>query len=122
MVSSGRAGWTVGSRILEGEVDGGPRRGAVLYDSVTMTAFGPVCEDADEAEWLIMAVRARYACDPRQLDPFDLEQTLGLVRSTREQCGDVRGANVCKRPKGHSGWHCADPSNNPRFGVWEEIR
>lgn len=39
----------MGCRVIEGAVDGGPQKGAVMFDSVTGYAFGPMFEDADAA-------------------------------------------------------------------------
>lgn len=53
----------MGCRIIEGNGTGDSGRYAVLYCSVSMTAFGPVFSDYDEAE----AFLAWHKDDPRRL-------------------------------------------------------
>lgn len=60
----------MGTRILEG-VQGGDSHGrAVLYDSVTGIAFGPVFEDSDTAQAFLDFLSPT---DARKLSPKGLE-------------------------------------------------
>ncbi len=58
----------MGVRVLEGEYDGGPQVRAVLIDSVTETAFGPMFADTEEADGFLEWHRACGGKDVRTLD------------------------------------------------------
>lgn len=70
----------MGVRIIQADGEG-DSQGAVLYCSTTMWAFGPVFEDADEAEkfldWLVT--------DPRSLSDGEMETKYGEFLRAQEQ-------------------------------------
>lgn len=78
----------MGVRILEGTYDG-TRDAAVLVDSVTGTAFGPLFADHDEAEaflkWLEGAETWPDRCspDPRRIPVVQLAWLLQRYREER---------------------------------------
>ncbi len=57
---------------LEGKLDG-TIGGAVMVDSVTMTAFGPVFDDAEDIDAFIVYARACNAGDLRALTAAELD-------------------------------------------------
>ncbi len=70
----------MGTRILSEDAEAGQ---AVFYDSVTMTAFGPVMDDIQLAEaflgWL-------GSDDPRRMDAAELSGKWGEFSSTHKAC------------------------------------
>lgn len=65
----------MGTRIIEGTEFGTEQTVAVLYDSVTGWAFGPVFVNAEWAdEFLIWLESEAPGVDPRTMSPIDLER------------------------------------------------
>lgn len=56
---------------------------AVLYDTVTMTAFGPVMPSAAWAEAFLEGLGAT---NPRRLDPREVSRRWDEFASAREEC------------------------------------
>jgi hypothetical protein len=71
-------------RIIEGIADG-TAKAAVFYDSVTNTAFGPLFEDADEAEAFFQSFR-QYHGDPRMYSTAELVDALQRWRELSGSC------------------------------------
>jgi len=65
----------MGVRILSSDEDG-----AVIYDSVSMTAFGPVFEDQDEADEFLTWLHV----DARSLSDAALRDKVAEFRSREE--------------------------------------
>lgn len=65
----------MGVRIVEGMADG-TKQVAVLYDSVTGTAFGPLFEDADEAQAFLESLATHRKSDARMYSSAELAQIL----------------------------------------------
>jgi hypothetical protein len=84
----------MGCRILEARDDSGNEY-AVLYDSVTMTAFGPLIHETAEMASLDAATAFLAWCpeDPRGLNGAELEELL------HQWLGDpVKSASNWRRP------------------------
>ncbi len=85
----------MGCRIIRGTRDGTCDDAAVLYDSVTETAFGPVFEDAYEAvdfmAWLQADTtkwvqhRNRWTYDPRVYPAPELANLVAAFRTERSR-------------------------------------
>lgn len=81
-------------RILYGRYDAGPQA-AVLVDSVTSTAFGPLFADAHEAEAFLVWLKAEHNLDARGGSDDDLREMLAEWRTNahREPCDDSEEAS-----------------------------
>ncbi len=75
----------MGVRILVGNLDGTKDiDGACLYDSVTMTAFGPIFDDEEEVEAFLQAYERTCAADLRVLSSGELEEVVSKWREGRQ--------------------------------------
>ena len=73
------------TRILIGHENGDSREQAVLFDSVTGWAFGPLFSEGengasaeDRAEHFLTWLNERDTEDPRRLEPSELEKLYGV--------------------------------------------
>lgn len=73
----------MGIHILTGRLDG-TRDAAVLIDSVTGTAFGPLFTDEDEAEGFLGWLKSTYGKDARILGETRLHELVDLWRAIQE--------------------------------------
>ena len=77
-------GMTMGIHTLEGELDGGPRTGAVLVCSTTGWAFGPVFRSAEDAE------RFQAWCRQPMTAPSAFAALCAPVKPSAQSPSDVR--------------------------------
>jgi len=75
----------------------GPVGRAVLYDSVTEWAFGPLFEDADDAEAFLSWLQSFHGEDPRILDEPVLKERLNEWE-TRRRLGSTVDEIVASEP------------------------
>lgn len=74
----------MGCRVLEGKMDGGEQSAAVLYDSTSGYAFGPLFDDADTANDFIAWCQKETNHDPRHHNGTGtLEDLVDLWRKER---------------------------------------
>jgi hypothetical protein len=73
---------------LEGTLDG-DRSAAVMFDSVTMRAFGPAFDDASEVDSFLTYARRESIRDVRTLSAAELDELheawLGMARGTSDE-------------------------------------
>jgi hypothetical protein len=89
----------MGIRILEGDYDG-TTSGAVMMDSVTEWAFGPLFDNGQEAELFILWHSREYGkCVSRATQPqlADRFCEFRKLETTCAECGDwMLGGAICE--------------------------
>jgi hypothetical protein len=64
----------MGCRILVGQEQGTDTESAVMFDSVSGFAFGPLMDSEDEAELFIQHCREDHGKDPRSFSDAELSE------------------------------------------------
>lgn len=89
----------MGVRIIEGEYDG-TASGAVMIDSVTEWAFGPIFDNSEEAELFILWHDREYGISVLRATQPQLADRFGDFRklvTACSECGDwMLGGDTCK--------------------------
>jgi len=89
----------MGVRIIEGDYDG-TTSGAVMMDSVTEWAFGPLFDNTEEAELFISWHQREYGTCVRRATQPQLADRFGIFRklvTACSECGDwMLGGATCE--------------------------